>query len=95
METPIRVLIVEDARTDAELAVRALARAGLQVDHRLAATEEELRGQIAEFRPHLILSDYSMPHLSGLTALRVAQELSPGTPFIFVSGTIGEESAIR
>jgi diguanylate cyclase (GGDEF)-like protein/PAS domain S-box-containing protein len=86
---------VEDARTDAELAVRALARAGLQVDHRLAATEEELRGQIAEFRPHLILSDYSMPHLSGLTALRVAQELSPGTPFIFVSGTIGEESAIR
>jgi diguanylate cyclase (GGDEF)-like protein/PAS domain S-box-containing protein len=95
METPIRVLIVEDARTDAELAVRVLARAGLQIDHRLVATEEGLRGQLAEFRPHLILSDFSMPHFSGMSALRIARELSPDIPFIFVSGTIGEEHAIR
>src|SRR6185312_2666592 len=50
---------------------------------------------IAAARPDAVLSDFSMPNFSGLDALRLARELIPETPFIFVSGTIGEERAIE
>ena len=91
----IRILMVEDVATDAELEVRELKRAGLPVEHRLVDTEPAFHAQVAEFRPHLIISDFSMPHFDGMSALALAHEIAPDVPFIFVSGTIGEEYAIR
>jgi diguanylate cyclase (GGDEF)-like protein/PAS domain S-box-containing protein len=90
-----RVLLVEDIATDAELEVRELRRAGMRVEHQVVETEESYRRALAEFAPDVILSDFSMPHFDGMFALSIARELRPHTPFIFVSGTIGEEYAIR
>jgi len=91
----IRILMVEDVATDAELEVRELRRAGLSVEHKLVDTEQGFQSVLGDFRPHLIISDFSMPHFDGMAALALARELAPEIPFIFVSGTIGEEYAIR
>jgi diguanylate cyclase (GGDEF)-like protein len=91
----VRVLLTEDVAADAELEVRELKRAGLRVSHRVVDTEESFAAALREFAPDVILSDFSMPGFDGMAALAMARDLSPETPFIFVSGTIGEEYAIR
>src|SRR5260221_3242300 len=91
----IRVLLTEDVSADAELEVREMKRAGLRVTHKIADTERTFTDALREFDPDIILSDFSMPHFDGMSALALARELRPQTPFIFVSGTIGEEYAIR
>ncbi|HEV3008148.1 MAG TPA: EAL domain-containing protein [Burkholderiales bacterium] len=89
------MLLTEDVASDAELELRELKRAGLRVKHRLVDTEQSFEQALREFAPDVILSDFSMPGFDGMAALAMARELSPDTPFIFVSGTIGEEYAIR
>src|SRR5688572_22872815 len=91
----IRVLLTEDVVSDAELEVRELKRAGLRLTHRIVDSEESFTDALREFAPDVILSDFSMPGFDGMAALAIARELSPDTPFVFVSGTIGEEYAIR
>jgi diguanylate cyclase (GGDEF)-like protein/PAS domain S-box-containing protein len=91
----LRVLIVEDASTDAELALRELKRAGYELGSRRVQTEEELRSALVDFRPHIVLSDFRMPRFDGLKALDVAREILPDIPFVFVSGTIGEDRAVE
>jgi diguanylate cyclase (GGDEF)-like protein len=95
MNEPIRVLLIEDVEADAELALHELRRSGIRCESRRVETEPEFRQVLEEFRPHVILSDFSMPHFDGMTALALARELHADIPFIFVSGTIGEEYAIR
>src|SRR5712692_6950213 len=92
---PIRVLLTEDVVADAELEMRELKRAGMRIAHRVAQTEESFVEALHDFDPVIILSDFSMPGFDGMAALALARELCPETPFIFVSGTIGEEYAIR
>lgn len=92
---PIKLLLVEDNPADAELELRELKRAGLRVDLRLVETEAALRRELSDFAPQLILSDFSMPHFDGMSALALARQISPDVPFIFVSGTLGEDYAIR
>jgi diguanylate cyclase (GGDEF)-like protein/PAS domain S-box-containing protein len=91
----VRVLLTEDVPADAELELRELKRAGLRVTHRIVDSEQSFEQALREFAPDVILSDFSMPGFDGMAALALARELSPDTPFIFVSGTIGEEYAIR
>jgi diguanylate cyclase (GGDEF)-like protein/PAS domain S-box-containing protein len=91
----IRVLVVEDVATDAEIEIRELKRAGMSVEHRLADSEQSFRLELDRFSPHVIISDFSMPHFDGMAALALARDLRPEIPFLFVSGTIGEEYAIR
>ena len=91
----IRILLVEDVATDAEIELRELRRAGMSVEHRLVDSEEKFRLEIGRFAPHLIISDFSMPQFDGMAALALAHDLHPEIPFLFVSGTIGEEYAIR
>jgi len=91
----IRVLLTEDVVADAELEVRELKRAGLRVTHRITDDERSFTEALRDFAPDVILSDFSMPTFDGMSALALARELRPETPFIFVSGTIGEEYAIR
>ena len=95
MEKAVRLLMVEDVATDAELAVRELKRAGLRVTRRVVDTEDDFRKALAEFAPELILSDFGLPKFDGMRALEIAREQFPATPFIFVSGSIGEDYAIR
>src|SRR2546427_12719306 len=95
MGQELRIVMVEDVESDAELAERELKRAGLAVRARRVEREEDFRRGLGEFRPHVILSDFSMPQFNGMSALRIAREIVPEGPFIFVSGTLGEDYAIR
>jgi len=92
----LRVLIVEDAPADAELCRRELARAGLEFTAQCVDREIDFERALAEFVPDLILSDFSMPTaFDGLTALDMTRAISPDIPFVFVSGTIGEDRAVE
>jgi DNA-binding NtrC family response regulator len=88
-------LQLEDNPVDAELVARHLADDGLSVVSRVVASEIGFRKAIAEFAPQIVLSDFSLPGFDGLSALQIAKAVAPTTPFIFVSGTIGEERAIE
>jgi len=91
----VRVLFVEDVETDAELAMRRMRQNGLECTCTRVETEEAF---VAALRAHdydIILSDFSLPQFDGMSALAVANRDSPEIPFIFVSGTIGEERAIE
>src|SRR5258707_12002925 len=94
MTRQLRILLVEDVAIDAELEVLALERSGLSVVHSIVASEKAFVDALREFVPDVILSDFSMPGFNGMAALALAREICPDTPFIFVSGTIGEESAV-
>src|SRR6267154_1246757 len=94
MTERLRILLAEDVANDAELALIELGRAGLRADHRLVDSEKSFVDALREFKPDVILSDFSMPGFDGMAALARARDICPDTPFIFVSGTIGEESAI-
>lgn len=89
------VLLVEDSVTDAELAVWRLSQGGFRCRHRVVTCEEELRNALSERLPSFILSDFSLPGFDGMEALAIAAEIAPDVPFIFLSGTIGEERAIE
>ncbi len=91
----IRVLQVEDDAVDAELIQRRLKADGMDVVCRVVADETKLRHALVEFSPQIILSDFSLRGFDGLAALEIAHTLAPRTPFVFVSGTIGEERAIE
>jgi len=95
MDERIRVLVIEDVAADVELEMHELKRFGLRCEGRCVETEPDFRRELEQFRPHVILSDFSMPHFDGMRALAIARELHSEIPFIFVSGTIGEEHAIR
>jgi diguanylate cyclase (GGDEF)-like protein/PAS domain S-box-containing protein len=91
----LRILMVEDVEADAELAMRELKRAGMRCVGRRVDTEEGFRRELRDFRPDVILSDFSMPRFDGMEAFAIARETGTDVPFIFVSGTIGEEYAVR
>jgi len=95
MKQQVKLLFIEDTKHDVELALRTLKRDGLEVEWRRVETEAAMREALATFIPQAILSDYSMPHFDGLAALRLARDIAPDLPFIFLSGTIGEERAIE
>jgi len=94
MTERLRILLVEDLASDAELEMLELERAGLSVTHSIVDNKKSFVDALREFEPDVILSDFSMPGFDGTTAVALAREMRPDTPFIFVSGTIGEESAI-
>jgi len=94
-QSAIRVLVAEDVATDAELSLRELKRAGMRIDARVVDSDQAFRRALFEFDPQVILSDFSMPQFNGMAALHLARDLSPDVPFLFVSGTLGEEYAIR
>jgi len=95
VETDLKILMVEDVATDAELQIRDLKRAGIACTTRCVENEADFRKQLVEFLPDLIISDFSLPKFDGLQALRIAKAEQPNIPFLFVSGTIGEERAIE
>src|SRR5260221_117793 len=94
MTERLRILLVEDLASDAELEMLELERAGLSVTHSIVDNKKSFVDALREFEPDVILSDFSMPGFDGTTAVALSREMRPDTPFIFVSGTIGEESAI-
>ncbi len=94
MTEPLRILLAEDSESDAELIQRELKRGGLDFQSRRVQIEADFRRELDEFRPHLVISDFSMPQFNGRKALAIARESRGDIPFIFISGTIGENVAV-
>ncbi|BCB26836.1 hypothetical protein SKTS_17220 [Sulfurimicrobium lacus] len=93
-ESPLlRVLIVEDLPSDAELMMLQLRGEGFRFEWQRVQTEEEYLAGL-DSRPDLILADWHLPRFSGLRALQLLRERNLDIPFIIVSGGIGEEAAI-
>src|SRR5215475_7484633 len=85
--------MLEDDTADAELTRFALRKGGLNFSLTRVETKGEYIRRLEE-QPSLILSDYSLPGFNGHDALEIAQKKCPETPFVFVTGTMGEEVAI-
>jgi len=94
MERALRILIVEDFPSDAELMLYELRQAEIAHTYRRVADREHFMAALAEDWPDIILSDFHLPNFDGLEALALAQATCPDKPFIFVSGAMGEEVAI-
>ncbi|MDD5629939.1 MAG: response regulator [Elusimicrobia bacterium] len=90
----LRILMLEDDLSDAELSARALRQAGLKFSLRRTEDREAFAKALQDAPPDLLLVDYNLPSINGLEALDIARERCPDVPFIFVSGTMGEELAI-
>lgn len=84
---PLRVLIVDDSRDDAELTELALRDAGIEVDCRRAYGEAGLAELLDAFRPQLVLSDVNLPGYSGAQALQLSRATLPGVPVVFLTGS--------
>ena len=95
MSTPLRLLIVEDNDDDAQLVLVRLRRAGYEPDYVRVDSEEKLLKALQRLDWQIVISDYAMPGFSGLRALHIMQEYAPNIPFILVSGTVGEETAVE
>jgi PAS domain S-box-containing protein len=95
MEPLIHMLHLEDDPADAELVRARLAEAGLACRITNAQTRDEFENALRDGNPDIILADYKLPMYDGMSALRLAHERCPDIPFIFVSGTMGEEAAIE
>jgi two-component system, cell cycle sensor histidine kinase and response regulator CckA len=94
MGLPIRVLIIEDSEDDALLIVRELKAGGYDVKYQRVDTLGDLSLACDSREWDLIISDYTMPSFSGTDALKFIRSKHVETPFIFISGTIGEETAV-
>ncbi len=95
MKPNLHILLLEDDIADAELVKYALGQSGLAFTLERVEGREEYLQRLQDHAPDLILSDYHLPGFDGLSALDLAREHAPDTPFIFVTGTLGEERAIE
>ncbi len=93
-EGPLRVLLVEDNPDDVELVVAEIERHGYEVTHAVVQTARDMRAALSSQAFDLVISDYSLPMFSGLAALEILKETGIDVPFIMISGTIGEETAV-
>jgi methyl-accepting chemotaxis protein len=94
MEAQINILIVDDSPDDVHLLVNEMTVAGLKVRHERVDTENQMRAALERETWDVILCDYSIPNFGALPALRLVKEMKIKTPFIVISGVMGEETAI-
>jgi PAS domain S-box-containing protein len=94
VKTPLHVLMVEDSEDDALLTLRELGRHGYAVTLERVETADGLRAALARPGWEIVLSDYALPGFNGEEALRMVRASGQDLPFIFVSGTIGEDVAV-
>jgi signal transduction histidine kinase len=91
----LKALIVDDSADDALLMLREFERADFIVKHERVDTAETLKGALDREKWDVLLADYTMPFFSGMSALQIARAQGLDLPFLFVSGTMGEEVAVE
>jgi DNA-binding NtrC family response regulator len=91
----MKILHLEDSPSDAELTRFNLREEWPACEIQNVSTRVEFEGALGAGRPDVILSDFTLPSYDGLEALRLARSVAPAVPFIFLSGTIGEERAVE
>ncbi len=95
MSQPLRILLVEDAEADALLILNVLQDGGFLPEHQRVDTPEAMAAALTNQTWDIVISDYTMPRFSGLDALALLKNSGRDVPFIIVTGTIGEEAAVR
>jgi PAS domain S-box-containing protein len=90
-----QILHLEDNEDDSELVRAILDEEKIKYNYKLVKTKNDFESSLDQKEFNLIISDFSLPSYDGLTALKMARLKAPDIPFIFVSGTIGEENAIK
>ncbi|MGH9509607.1 MAG: PAS domain S-box protein, partial [Terriglobales bacterium] len=91
---PLRLLVLDDQRADAELALLELERAGYQVSAEITHTLEEFTTRLRTQYYDLVLSDYNLGEWNGMDAFSALKLLEKDTPFLLVSGSLGDEQAV-
>ena len=95
MNQKIKILFVEDLPTDVELARREIKKENIFFVSKVVDTEEQFRKELDEFNPDVIISDYSMPNFDGMRALKITRSLNKYIPFIVLTGSVNEETAVE
>ena len=94
MEKELRVLMLEDSSTDAELAEHELRKAGINFISKRVDTREGFIHSLENFRPDIILSDYKLPDFNGMAALEIMQRDYPDLPVVMVTGALSDIEAV-
>ena len=94
MSDPLRVLFLENIESDAELVERELGKIAPEVQLLRVDRREAFEAGVREFKPDLILSDHALAGFNGIEALAAARRIAPDVPFIFVTGSLDEETAV-
>ena len=95
MRQPLRILSLEDDPHDTELIQELLETEGITCEVTRVDTQSAFLASLGQHNMDVILADYTLPSFDGLSALKLAMNALPDVPFIFVSGTLGEEVAIE
>ncbi|HMI80097.1 MAG TPA: PAS domain S-box protein, partial [Ferruginibacter sp.] len=95
MKTMTKILIAEHDPVDLEMIHNELLKGGIKYISEVVKTELAYIHALETFIPDIIFSDYSFPSFNGVTAFKIKEKMCPDTPFILVSGTIGEENSIE
>lgn len=90
-----RILLVEDESHDAELNIREIKKILPHSKFKITDNKQDYQDLLVSFLPDIIISDYNLPTFDGLSALKIAKELCPLTPFIVVTGSINEDTAVE
>src|SRR5690348_5912957 len=93
MSTPLRIIMVEDESLDCELLSLMLRREGIEHAVHRVEDAQQFRAAIVEFKPDIIISDFSLPKLTGLQVLEIRTQICPQVPFFFHSGSIEPDRA--
>ncbi|KAF0138945.1 MAG: hypothetical protein FD122_3618 [Stygiobacter sp.] len=91
----LKILFVEDLTSDVELNLREIKKNEIEFVSLVVETKEDYIKALTEFKPDIILSDYSLPKFNGMQALLIKKELTPLIPFILVTGSLNEETAVE
>jgi PAS domain S-box-containing protein len=94
MNDILNVLIVEDNPDDAELLVRLIKKAGIELNWERTDNSKDLRYALKKTTWDIVLSDFAMPQFNGFEALEIVRSMYPDLPFILISGTVGEDIAV-
>ena len=95
MNKPVRFLLIEDLSSDVELIKRELKKLEFETEVRVVQDKTALRRELAEFRPEVVLSDYMMPRFTGMEALKIVFKYDKDLPFIIVTGSMNELTAVE
>jgi len=94
MNQSLKILLAEDNPNDVKLLEIELKKEKMQYELLVTDNEQDFRNAIKDLNPDIIISDYSMPVFDGMSALKIKKEMCPDIPFIIVTGSINEETAV-
>jgi diguanylate cyclase (GGDEF)-like protein len=95
VDSELKILFVDDEPADIAFEQYELERSGIAFTSHIAVNERELRQELVQFNPDIVLCDYTIPGLSGLRALETVQALRSSTPVLMISGSIIEDTVIE